>query len=1125
MTTTPPHRRREARRGVLLLLVLTALTFFIMLGTLMLVTATRSRTSARAFSDASNSLSSGSIQARTLLDEALMVLLRGSKGTLPGQITESILEDKYGTDIVTGTASPPAPMTTGTFANYQPILQTTLQNLSPAPTHPCDLNGRILTFKPDPNDGDVASYRILRTTTGGAGGYTVFLANTPTGRSPQLPKKPVEVLINGREFFVSGMSTAIEPYDSFDKDPWLAQIPLANSRPMTSGSMRPSYGTSVSCGDPSLAYDNDNDGVADGVLIRGTTGFLPDRPSPLGGTLQYEVSYLVLDLDGRLNVNAHGAVTPVVTGSTDWPTSVAGVNVGNLPVGSGFGPADVDASRVVATGSCRPGAPGFPGRWSNIVIGGTSIVQTASDPAIQRRPTPYVGMGQMIDGRYGADAGGSYVPGRPGSTTPSLQFWSLWGNSPTDLNVRMKTFVTATTTGPPTLMFYMPDRSKNDFTENPYAMRLDADGPRGTQVRQPSTQAGTPPSDSPFAVTELERVLRQFDADAGTLPPRLAVLLDDYAERSRMTVTTDSWDTPAITGDAMTKVRDYLRQFNPPSAPATTGASAAAASVYDVMSPDVTAGVRFDINRPVQHPVVATSLVPKIKEKFCQHLYTLLVALGQPANQQTAQWAANVCDFRDPDSTMTMFRYDTNPADGWTQGTQTVFGAERPEVLITETLAWNGYLSVVLYHPWAAWIVDKSTAANPTTGTPAEPVDPNLADPGNPAALDLTRKNSAGDSIWRLRVVGGAGLVPFGDTTVVTGADTAKCKLLPNGYVCVQSANDSGTPLPSVTVSTFTAATGNTKVVLERLADPTRPKNDTQGAGYNPYVTVDEATLNVHVDKSTAMMAANPKKQRNQTTLWKQQFSDASGAPDRLTGRAPWFHWPNRPFASVAELALVPTGDASGMLGTGANASPALNTSNLILDAVQVPSRFDGTSIRVGDDSLLGSVAMNEQVCSTLIPKWREPGRINVNTIAPNTGNASSPALDDAVWQALVGDAAPNINGGKSPFAGGSVAKTTADLLALGGGGGVYTDAPAAPRDNNPLLTYTTAMRVANAATVRSHVFAVWITLKTTDTSAGAAAPTYKRLFAIVDRSIPVGFSKGENLNVRDTVRLKRYLE
>jgi hypothetical protein len=78
-------------------------------------------------------------------------------------------------------------------------------------------------------------------------------------------------------------------------------------------------------------------------------------------------------------------------------------------------------------------------------------------------------------------------------------------------------------------------------------------------------------------------------------------------------------------------------------------------------------------------------------------------------------------------------------------------------------------------------------------------------------------------------------------------------------------------------------------------------------------------------------------------------------------------------------------------------------------------------------------------------------------------------------------------------------------------------------RDKNPFFAYSAAIRLANTATIRSHVFAVWITLETTDSGDGSR--TCHRLFAIVDRSIPVGFREGENLNVRDTIRLRRFLE
>ena len=75
-------------------------------------------------------------------------------------------------------------------------------------------------------------------------------------------------------------------------------------------------------------------------------------------------------------------------------------------------------------------------------------------------------------------------------------------------------------------------------------------------------------------------------------------------------------------------------------------------------------------------------------------------------SQILAQWSINVVDFRDPDAMMTPFEYDENPFNGWEcdgvlaagadplgvyvpdgPETKVVWGCERPELLITETIA------------------------------------------------------------------------------------------------------------------------------------------------------------------------------------------------------------------------------------------------------------------------------------------------------------------------------------------------------------------------------------------------------------------------------------------------------
>ncbi len=70
------------------------------------------------------------------------------------------------------------------------------------------------------------------------------------------------------------------------------------------------------------------------------------------------------------------------------------------------------------------------------------------------------------------------------------------------------------------------------------------------------------------------------------------------------------------------------------------------------------------------------------------------------AIRRIAQWAINVVDFMDPDNIMTPFEYDVNPFNGWqamdgdpstNEGgdRRLVWGCERPELLLNETMAFH----------------------------------------------------------------------------------------------------------------------------------------------------------------------------------------------------------------------------------------------------------------------------------------------------------------------------------------------------------------------------------------------------------------------------------------------------
>jgi hypothetical protein len=111
------------------------------------------------------------------------------------------------------------------------------------------------------------------------------------------------------------------------------------------------------------------------------------------------------------------------------------------------------------------------------------------------------------------------------------------------------------------------------------------------------------------------------------------------------------------------------------------------------------------------------------RQLLARHLYVLALGLTARAQffdgmandedrllaQRIAQWAVNVVDFRDQDSIMTGFEFDMNPFDGWgvdgnlatndkanepaygvdPTAAATVWGCERPELVMTETLAWH----------------------------------------------------------------------------------------------------------------------------------------------------------------------------------------------------------------------------------------------------------------------------------------------------------------------------------------------------------------------------------------------------------------------------------------------------
>jgi hypothetical protein len=280
--------------------------------------------------------------------------------------------------------------------------------------------------------------------------------------------------------------------------------------------------------------------------------------------------------------------------------------------------------------------------------------------------------------------------------------------------------------------------------------------------------------------------------------------------------------------------------------------------------------------------------------------------------------------------------------------------------------------------------------------------------------------------------------------------------------------------------------------------------------------------------------------------------------PNLVTGASAtnvaWLPWPNRPFISAAELLLVPQGSAieilqnyrrltpaeSGTIGLGQGVPVPLA---LLLDAVHVPTRFAGIHAS-GTGNLGGAnpldVGLNLGVfTANQVSAFREPGRVNLNTVTGSDvwNTVVGGPLDAAVVSGTTarlgmfatGASLATLNPAGSLFdilravnpAGGTVVSDTSTLVS---GSRAPMPTGVLAWDVNPMHALYTATRLANTTTPRSNLFAIWITLREKIDN-DPDSVRYRRGFYIVDRSIPVGFSEGQDLNVWDAVRLRRIIE
>jgi hypothetical protein len=335
---------------------------------------------------------------------------------------------------------------------------------------------------------------------------------------------------------------------------------------------------------------------------------------------------------------------------------------------------------------------------------------------------------------------------------------------------------------------------------------------------------------------------------------------------------------------------------------------------------------------------------------------------------------------------------------------------------------------------------------------------------------------------------------------------------------------------------------------------------------------------------------------------------------DPSTKPFPWLPWFGRPYVSQLELMLVPGSHPARLLwefqpctGSTDNYTPVdvskapfpqllnflqagtttsgMNQFGRILDYVGVPSWYAGTEIQ-NDPSTPGVAGTHTFFPPyNRISMYREPGRINLNTIYnPDVFNGLMNGITTPAWSQFVqnrrGYAAIGATGdpdGVLSIDTSNVSPTEFGKPFRSSGGVFWNPFPSAsdteinatymrqntalPKnplfqynssqdvDNtsrNPFFHYSDLMRLGNLATTRSNVYSVWITVgyfEVTPWSAGvdAAHPdgyqlgqelgsdsgeiVRHRAFYMIDRSIPVGFQRGQDLNVEKAIILKKFIE
>jgi hypothetical protein len=484
--------------------------------------------------------------------------------------------------------------------------------------------------------------------------------------------------------------------------------------------------------------DNDGDGIPDSIWI--DLG-MPVRSMPDGRLYKPMYAIHCVDLDGRLNVNAHGSwaqttaqyyqgvdlrppqpPNPLDPKKDEIPGGdkmyfASGQTTANLPRGQGWGVADVNLRPLFLADDQLARYRALLGGYPSLKLDGRYADFDYATDGRMPPPGPQDETANLLHQQLWFQYQGTPVTPNFWRFVNGIPVVDAYGSPPdllaagaVGLDVAGRPMWAWTTSTYPDVDPQQTGLAENRL--NPYKVNLSRRAPRGAtspaKVRVP---------DNPYSPEELERLLRIFDRDNSSAAGRLLGVTAgpapdenyvNWLRQARHKMTTDSWDVPVPSGVAPVSLR---RATSSPHVTDLLTAKGVPPQYWrQLLPPELLRGERMNLNRPygtgASFVNTGESTGPATgREVHARHLYVLAMLVSdmdhlttvfgerKAACRYLAQWAVNVVDFMDRDPIMTRFAFDENPWDGWSPPAAdesfVVWGCERPELLLTEALAFH----------------------------------------------------------------------------------------------------------------------------------------------------------------------------------------------------------------------------------------------------------------------------------------------------------------------------------------------------------------------------------------------------------------------------------------------------